>query len=132
MAKTKIDISVRLDKWMWSSRCYKTRVLARTVIQSGKVKYNGQSCKPSKIVETGALVRFPQGYDIIEVEILEILDKRQSATIAAKMYRETEPSIVKRQQNDEARKSASFHSPHPESKPDKKARRELMRLKGHE
>jgi ribosome-associated heat shock protein Hsp15 len=132
MTKPKIDISVRLDKWMWSSRCYKTRALARSVIQSGKVKYNGQSCKPSKIVETGALVRFPQGYDLKEVEILEILDKRQSAPIAAKMYRETEPSLIKKQQNDEARKSASFYSPSPEGKPDKKARRELMRLKGHE
>jgi ribosome-associated heat shock protein Hsp15 len=132
MTKSKIDISVRLDKYLWSARCYKTRALARSVVQSGKVKYNGQSCKPSKIVEVGAFIRFPQGYDIKEIEIIEILDKRQSATIAAKMYRETEASIVKKQQNDEARKSASFYSPRPENKPDKKARRELMRLKGHE
>ena len=131
MTKSKIEISVRLDKWMWSSRCYKTRSLARSVIQSGKVKYNGQSVKPGKIVEIGALIRFPKGYDIKEIEILEILDKRQSAPIAATMYQETESSIIKRQQNDEARKSASFYSPRPENKPDKKARRELMRLKGH-
>jgi ribosome-associated heat shock protein Hsp15 len=132
MTKSEIDISVRLDKWMWSSRCFKTRSLARSVIQSGKVKYNGQNCKPGKIVELGAIVRFPQGYDIKEIEILELFDKRQSATIAQTMYRETEPSVLKRQQNAEARKSASFYSPRPENKPDKKARRELLRLKGHD
>lgn len=121
--------AVRLDKWMWAARFFKTRAIARDAVQAGKVFYNGQRSKPGKSVEIGALIRIPSGYDVREVEVLEINDKRQSAPIAQKMYRETAESMLKRQQNAEARKVNAFHNPHPDNKPDKKQRRQLIRMK---
>ena len=75
MNKENDEVAVRLDKWMWASRFCKTRSLARTLIQSGKVSYNGQPCKPGKIVELGAVIKFPAGYDQKEVVVKELSDK---------------------------------------------------------
>ncbi len=120
---------VRLDKWLWAARFFKTRALARDAVQAGKVHYNGQRSKPGKAVELGAVLRIPAGYDIKEIEILELFDKRRAAPLAQKMYRETAPSMLKRQQNAEARKAQAFHNPRPEQRPDKKQRRELIKFK---
>lgn len=120
---------VRLDKWLWAARFFKTRALARDAVQAGKVHYNGQRSKPGKAVELGAMLRIPAGYDIKEIEILELFDKRRAAPLAQKMYRETAPSMLKRQQNAEARKAQAFHNPRPEQRPDKKQRRELIKFK---
>lgn len=123
---------VRIDKWLWATRCYKTRSLARAAVQGGKIKYNGQQCKPSKTVDCGAIIRFPVGFDFMEIEVLEISDKRVSAPLAQKMYRETSESELKREQNAEARRLSSLLSPHPVAKPGKKERRDILRLKGRE
>lgn len=123
------DDNVRLDKWLWAARFYKTRSLARSVIQSGKVTYNGQKCKPGKVVEVGATVKFPSGYDLKEVVIETISGQRQGAAIAQHLYKETDASIEQRESNQEARKLSAFHSPRPENKPDKKQRRELLKVK---
>ena len=120
---------VRLDKCLWAARFFKTRALARDAVQAGKVHYNGQRSKPGKAVELGAVLRIPAGYDIKEIEILELFDKRRAAPLAQKMYRETAPSMLKRQQNAEARKAQAFHNPRPEQRPDKKQRRELIKFK---
>ncbi|MDA8664071.1 S4 domain-containing protein [Porticoccaceae bacterium] len=129
MNKENDEVAVRLDKWMWASRFCKTRSLARTLIQSGKVSYNGQPCKPGKIVELGAVIKFPAGYDQKEVIVKEISDKRTGAQIAKNMYEETEQSIINREKNDTARKLSAFHSPASENKPDKKQRRLIHRFK---
>lgn len=123
------DDNVRLDKWLWAARFYKTRSLARSVIQSGKVTYNGQKCKPGKVVEVGATVKFPAGYDLKEVVVETISGQRQGAAIAQHLYKETDASIAQRESNQEARKLSAFHSPRPENKPDKKQRRELLKVK---
>ena len=120
---------VRLDKWLWAARFFKTRALARDAVQAGKVHYNGQRSKPGKAVELGAVLRLPAGYDIKEIEILELFDKRRAAPLAQKMYRDTAPSMWKRHQNAEARKAQAFHNPRPEQRPDKKQRRELIKFK---
>lgn len=123
------EVPVRLDKWIWAARLCKTRSIARDWIQAGKVHYNGQRTKPGKVVERGALVRVPAGWDTKEIHILQILDKRQSAPIAQTMYEETIESIEKREQNKAARKIQAFHNPKPEQRPDKKQRREIIKLK---
>ncbi len=120
---------VRLDKWLWAARFFKTRAIARDAVQSGKVQYNGQRSKPGKAVELGAMVKVPSGYDVRDVEVIELCDKRRAATLAQKMYKETASSMLKRQENAEARKSHAFHNPHPDQRPDKKQRRELIRFK---
>ena len=123
---------IRIDKWMWAARFFKTRSLARSVIQAGKVNYNGQRCKPGKIVEVGALVSFPQGYDHKEVRIKEVSDQRGGAPVAQKLYEETPASLAQRESNQTARKLSAFHSPRPDSRPDKKQRREIIKLKNSE
>ena len=127
--ETEFQNAVRLDKWLWAARFYKTRSLARSAIQSGKVTYNGQKCKPGKVVEVGALVKFPAGFDLKEVKIAMISEQRQGAALAQQLYSETEASIAQRESNQEARKLSAFHSPRPDNKPDKKQRRELLRVK---
>ncbi|MBE0369801.1 ribosome-associated heat shock protein Hsp15 [Pseudoalteromonas sp. MMG013] len=123
------NTGVRLDKWLWATRFYKTRALAREMVQGGKVHYNGQRCKPSKITEVGATVKLAQGFDEKEVTILVLFEKRQAAAIAQTAYLESESSVRKREENAIARKNNSFFAPHPVNKPDKKQRRELLKLK---
>ena len=122
-------LKVRLDKWIWAARLTKTRALARDLIQAGKVHYNGQKSKPGKIVELGALIKVPAGWDVKVVEVTGIEEKRQPAKLAELMYQETADSVAKREQNQLARKMQTFHSPKPENRPDKKQRRELIKFK---
>lgn len=121
--------SVRLDKWLWAVRLYKTRALAREMVQGGKVHYNGQRCKPSRQVEVGAKIKLAQGFDEKYITVEKIIEKRVGAPIALTCYQESQESIQKREENAVARKNNSFFAPHPAQKPDKKQRRELMKLK---
>lgn len=121
--------NVRIDKWLWAARLFKTRALARTAVQSGKIHYNGQRTKPSKIVELNATLKVPSGFDSKELIINEIFDKRRSASQVLGMFTETPQSIEKRENNAQARKLSAFHSPKPDSKPDKKQRRQIIHLK---
>ncbi|MFQ3259989.1 MAG: ribosome-associated heat shock protein Hsp15 [Gammaproteobacteria bacterium] len=123
------ELKVRLDKWLWAARFYKTRAVAREMVQGGKVHYNGQRTKASKIVDVGAKVKLAQGVDEKLITILTVLEKRQSAPIAQTMYQESDASIAKREENSIARKNNSFFAPHPDKKPDKKQRRELLKMK---
>lgn len=121
--------AIRLDKWLWAARFYKTRAIARQMIQSGKVHYNGQRTKPSKAVEIGAMLKLRQGFDSKEVEVIALSDQRRGASEAQLLYRETESSIKQRQQNAQARKLNAMYNPHPQGRPDKKQRRQLIRMK---
>ncbi|GAA0854908.1 ribosome-associated heat shock protein Hsp15 [Aliiglaciecola litoralis] len=122
-------VPVRLDKWLWAARFFKTRSIARDMVQSGKVQYNGQRSKPSKAVEIGATVVIPSGYDSKEVIVEQLSERRVSATLAQLMYSETDASIAQREKNAEARKLSAFHSPRPDSRPDKKQRRKIIQFK---
>lgn len=120
---------IRLDKWLWVARFYKTRSLARDMIDGGKVHYNGHRAKPSKIVEVGAMLVLRQGSDQKTIRILEISEQRRSANEAQRLYQETEESIAKRQKVAEARKLNALTMPHPDRRPDKKERRNLIKFK---
>lgn len=123
------NASVRLDKWLWAARFYKTRGLARAAIQAGKVTYNGQRSKPAKLVEEGAIISTPRGYDRMEVTVLAVSEQRGNATLAQTLYAETPASEKKRAENAAARKLNQMYNPHPDQRPDKKQRRELMKFK---
>ena len=120
---------VRLDKWLWAARFYKTRSLARQMIDGGKVDYNGVKAKPSRNVEVGAIVKVLQGNVRKEVEILKISDVRGPATVAATLYKETEESVKNREKQLEQIKMNALLAPHPEEKPNKKERRALLNIK---
>lgn len=121
--------SVRLDKWLWAARFYKTRALAKEMINGGKVHYNGARTKSSKNAEVGAVLKIRQGYDEKEVVIKKLSEQRQNATLAQTLYEETAQSIQKRSANAEARRLNILNNPSPDTKPDKKQRRELLRAK---
>ena len=121
--------AIRLDKWLWAARFYKTRALARSMIEGGKVHYNGQRSKPGKLVEVGAMLRIRQGHDEKEVQVLALSVQRLSAAQAQLLYAETDESIVKREKNAKAHRLNALYAPHPDTKPDKKQRRDLMRFK---
>lgn len=120
---------VRLDKWLWAARFYKTRSLARQMIDGGKVDYNGVKAKPSRTVEVGAIIKVLQGNVRKEVEILKISDVRGPATVAATLYKETEDSVKNREKQLEQIKMNALLAPHPEEKPNKKERRALLNIK---
>ncbi|RUP82133.1 ribosome-associated heat shock protein Hsp15 [Alteromonas sp. KS69] len=121
--------NVRLDKWLWAARFFKTRAIARDMVQSGKVHYNGQRTKPGKNVELGAVIKVPSGWDSRDVIVRGLSDKRLSAALAQDLYEETETSVTKREENQVARKLNAFHSPKPEHRPDKKQRRQIIKFK---
>ncbi|GAA4502560.1 ribosome-associated heat shock protein Hsp15 [Pseudaeromonas paramecii] len=123
------DDGLRLDKWLWAARFYKTRALARAMIEGGKVHYNGQRAKPSKQVELGARLKLWQGDEEKEIEIRGLSGQRRPADEAQRLYQETADSLARRERNAEARRLGSLHSPKPDTKPDKKQRRDLLRWK---
>ncbi len=120
---------VRLDKWLWAARFYKTRSIARDMIDGGKVHYNGQRAKPSKIVEVGAILTLRQGNEQKTIRVLAISDQRRPAREAEYLYQETLESITKRENIAEARKLNALTMPHPDRRPDKKERRTLIKFK---
>ncbi len=124
--------NVRLDKWLWAARFYKTRALAREMVQAGKVHYNGQRAKPGRNVELGAMLKITAGWDVKEVRVLGLSEKRLGAPLAAELYEETAESLAQREQNQLARKMNTFHNPHPDGRPDKKQRREIIKMKHRE
>ena len=119
---------VRLDKWLWAARFYKTRTIAKTMIEGGKIHYNGQRAKVSKMVELGALIKLRQGNEEKEVEVLALSDQRRGAPDAQLLYRETETSLKKREEIAWARKNNAL-SPHPDHRPNKQERRNLLKFK---
>ncbi|MDO4626756.1 MAG: ribosome-associated heat shock protein Hsp15 [Pasteurellaceae bacterium] len=122
----------RLDKWLWAARFYKTRTIAKEMIDGGKVHYNGQRTKPNKTVEIGALIKLRQGSDEKEIQVLALATQRRGAPEAQLLYQETEQSLQKREQLALARKNNALTMPHPDRRPNKKERRNLIKFKHQE
>ncbi|MBO6258264.1 MAG: ribosome-associated heat shock protein Hsp15 [Succinivibrio sp.] len=120
---------VRLDKWLWAARFYKTRSLARSMIEGGKVDYNGVRAKPAKDVETGAVIRLLQGNIRKEIKVIGISEVRGPAAVAQTLYEETEESVRLRTRQLEQIRINALLAPHPDSKPNKKERRALISIK---
>ncbi|MBN6077928.1 ribosome-associated heat shock protein Hsp15 [Aggregatibacter actinomycetemcomitans] len=121
--------AVRLDKWLWAARFYKTRTLAKEMIDGGKVHYNGQRSKPNKIVEVGATLKLRQGNEEKEITVLALSAQRRGAAEAKLRYREMEQSVANREKLAMARKMNALSMPHPDRRPDKKERRDLLKFK---
>lgn len=119
----------RLDKWLWAARFYKTRAIAKQMIDGGKVFYNNQRTKSGKSVSIGDIITVRQGYDEKDVIVVELADKRRDATFAQTLYQETEESILRREKNTLARKQGFLLNPASDTKPDKKQRRQIRQFK---
>ncbi|RDE18198.1 RNA-binding protein [Motiliproteus coralliicola] len=120
---------VRLDKWLWAARFFKTRALAKQAIEGGKVHYNGTRAKVSKAVEIGAMLQIRQGFDEKTVEVLKLSDQRRGAPEAALLYHETEQSLAQRELAAEQRKAQRATVAPERGRPTKKDRRRIRDFK---
>lgn len=124
-----MDDKVRLDKWLWAARFFKTRSLCKQAIEGGKVRYDGAPSKVSKEVQIGALLTIRQGWDERIVEVIALSDQRRGAPEAQQLYRETEESLKARELTAQQRKLLSAGMAAPQSRPSKKDRRQIHRFK---
>ena len=119
---------IRIDKWLWAARFFKTRTLAKTAIESGKVQLAGQRVKVSREVAPGEVWRIRQGWDEREVIVKGTSEQRRSAPIAQTLYEETSDSVARRERAAEARKAAGAMA-RPTQRPGKHERKALERLR---
>lgn len=122
-------LAVRIDKWLWAARFFKTRSLAKTALEGGHVHYNGQRAKPSRNVEIGGKLRIRKGQVTFEIEILALSEQRGPATVAQALYQETEASVEERERQAQLRKLARAADATPLQKPNKKQRRNIRAIK---
>ena len=121
---------MRIDKWLWAARFFKTRSLASHACELGRVQYNGQPSKPSREIRVGDLLRIKTPGGDFEVEVVLLSEMRGPATVAQTLYRETEASRERRLLAAEERKSAPYFDYEHEGKPSKRDRRKLDRVRG--
>jgi ribosome-associated heat shock protein Hsp15 len=119
---------LRIDKWLWAARFYKTRAVAKQAIEGGKIHCDGGRVKASKEIGIGAIIQLRQGLDEKIVEVLVLSDKRRGAPEAQSLYQETPASIVAREALAQQRKSQPNQWA-SEGKPNKKQRRDIHRFK---
>ena len=120
--------NVRLDKWLWAARFFRTRGKAKLAINGGKVHVDGVRAKPSKDVAIGETLQIRQGFDEKVVVVTGLSENRGNATTAATLYQETDTSIEERGAAAERRKLAG-RAVSSEGKPNKKQRRRIVRFR---
>ncbi|MCI0655028.1 MAG: RNA-binding protein [Methylococcaceae bacterium] len=123
------ETSQRLDKWLWAARFFKTRKLATEAISGGKVHLNGQRSKPGKEVKTGNKLSISKGPYRWELTVTGLSKQRKPASEAALLYEESPESLALRQARIEQRKAEFEQSNPPETRPNKKQRRQIHRFK---
>jgi ribosome-associated heat shock protein Hsp15 len=122
---------VRLDKWLWAARFFKTRSLAKAAIDSGKVHLDGHRVKVSKEISVGSILQIRQGWDEKVVRVKQLSDQRRGASQAQLLYEETTESLAKREAQALARKAAGGMLDRPDRRPTKKQRRQIHAFKDH-
>lgn len=120
--------AVRLDKWLWAARFFKTRSLCKDAIDGGKITYNGSKGKASRTVEVGAMIGIRIGWDEKTVEVKAVSEQRRGAPEARLLYEETAESIEKRERKALEHKSFGGRIM-ADHKPNKKERRDIKQLK---
>jgi ribosome-associated heat shock protein Hsp15 len=120
---------LRLDKWLWVARFFKTRSLAKAAIEGGKVHLGGHRVKVSKEISVGDSLQIRQGWDEKVIVVMALSDQRRGAPEAQALYQETPESIKKRESEAAARKAAGGMIDRPARRPTKKQRRHIHRFK---
>jgi len=119
---------MRLDKWLWAARFYKTRSLATDAVDGGRVKLNGATVKPAREIRVGDRLALRVGEENWEVIVQALNEQRRPAPEARLLYQETEDSIRNRAQAAELRKLAPAPAPDQKGRPTKRDRRQLIRF----
>ncbi|BCJ04613.1 MULTISPECIES: RNA-binding S4 domain-containing protein [unclassified Pseudomonas] len=128
--KPEDDDKVRLDKWLWAARFYKTRALAKAAIESGKVHCRGERCKPGKEPRVGDEFVLRTGFDERTVVVRALSVVRRGAPEAQTLYEETAESVKRREQAAEMRKAGALGMT-SDGRPNKKQRRQIHQLQGN-
>lgn len=121
---------VRIDKWLWAARFFKTRSLAARACELGRISANGQNVKPAREVQTGDRLRVKNDSGEFEIDVLALTDIRGPAPVAQTLYRETDVSRALRAKLAEARKTAPRFETEREGRPSKRDRRKINKLRG--
>jgi len=121
-------MAVRIDKWLWAARFYKTRSMATEMVNGGHVQLAGERIKASKKVSSGDQLSIVRGQENYFITITGLAEKRGSAAIAQGLYEESEESLKARERLRELRRLDAASAPAPKKRPDKKARRQIIRF----
>jgi len=122
------QISMRLDKWLWCARFYKTRRLATDAIKAGKIKAQGSKVKPSHNIKIGEVFVIRRGPYTFEITVLGLANHRGAASEAMLLYQENEESLKKREQLAQQLKANNALMPHNSGRPTKLERRRIIRF----
>lgn len=120
--------TIRIDKWLWATRFFKTRSLAAKAVSGGHVALNGHKIKPARTVQAGDLLVIRQGFFEYTVKVLGLSEQRGPAVLARALYEETEESVTKREQVQAERKVMNLQGSRPEHRPDKHERRKIRQF----
>jgi ribosome-associated heat shock protein Hsp15 len=121
-------MAVRIDRWLWAARFFKTRALAQAAIRGGHVHLNGVRVKPSRELKVGDSLSIARGVERFDIEVLGLSEKRGPAKVAAELYEEDPASIARREAEREERRLQRQIVTGPERRPDKRARRKIIRF----
>jgi ribosome-associated heat shock protein Hsp15 len=124
------DNNVRIDKWLWAARFFKTRSMATDAVDRGRVRVGGEPVKPARAVKLNDKIFIDNGSDRWEVEVLGISDKRGAAPIARTLYSETQESLQRRENDSEARRLFPEPGSSIKGRPTKRDRRAISKAGG--
>ena len=119
---------VRIDKWLWAARFYKTRTLAADAVEGGKAQVNGERVKPAKVLKIGDTLDIRNGHFSWQVSVLALSERRGSAAEAAKLYSESDQSKNEREEKIALLKIERQSNPFPGGRPTKRQRRQIIRF----
>jgi len=122
--------SVRMDKWLWAARFFKTRALASKACDLGRIRSNGVEAKPARDVRVGDMLHVRNDGGEFEIEVLQLSEMRGPAAVAQGLYRETDASKTERLKLAEERKAMQQYAPLPECRPSKRDRRRIIQFRG--
>ncbi len=122
--------SVRIDKWLWAARFFKTRSLAARACELGRIQFNQQPAKPAREIHVGDLLHIKSESGDFEVKVLQLSEVRGPATVAQTLYEETAESRELRLKAAEERKTLKNFTPAPEGRPSKRDRRRIIQFRG--
>jgi ribosome-associated heat shock protein Hsp15 len=121
---------VRIDKWLWAARFFKTRALASRACDLGRIRSKGVEAKPAREVRVGDMLRVRNEGGEFEIEVLALSEMRGPAAMAQTLYRETEASKEARIKLAAERKAMQQYAPLPERRPSKRDRRRIIQFRG--
>lgn len=122
--------SVRIDKWLWAARFFKTRALAAKACDLGRIRSNEIEAKPARMVHIGDMLRVKNEGGEFHIEVLQLSEIRGPAAVAQSLYRETDESKERRRREADERKAMQQYVPLPERRPTKRDRRRIIQFRG--